>query len=74
MELVTTPRSIMQSGFTKFVIKTKQVREREGEKEITLVLLTLSCMKLEIHNLRTRLTSDGSNKLSRGDYCTKKYV
>ena len=46
MESVTTPSSIMQSGFTKFVIKTGQVGEREGEKEVTLVLLTLSCVKL----------------------------
>jgi hypothetical protein len=64
LESVTTPRSIMRSGFTKFVFKTGQVGEREGEKEITLVLLALSCMKLDIHHLHTRLLSDGSNKLS----------
>jgi hypothetical protein len=31
LESVTTPKSIMQSGFTKFVIKTEQVWEREGD-------------------------------------------
>jgi len=44
LESVTTPRSIMQSGFTKFVIEPEQVGEKEGDNS--------GLVDVELHEVR----------------------